>query len=70
MTGYKACGYLCCAGGAALVLAAWFNVLGGFWFAAGLVLIVVGVLLLRIQKPRPDALDAVDIIEIGVDLLD
>jgi hypothetical protein len=74
MTGYKIGGYLSCAGGACLVLAAWFDVLPGFgWFAAGALLFVLGCVLLRMDRARRDSLDAIDaitVIEDGIDLLD
>ena len=66
----KVLGYLSCAAGAGCVYAAWVNILGGFWFAAGIALIVLGVFLVRWDKQRREGLDALDAIDIGVDLLD
>lgn len=65
-----ACGYLCCVGGAGLLIAAWCDLVKWGWGLAGVLLILLGWYLLRQSEPRDDAIHAVVVIEAGIDLLD
>jgi hypothetical protein len=63
-------GYVLCAVGVIIALFTFFNGSSWGWYVAALMVFVFGLLLLHSERRRQDGLDIVDVIEVGIDLLD
>lgn len=69
MTSDRVCGYLFCAAGGALGLAALFGFMGWGWGVAGVLLFCCGLYLLRRRRDDDESV-ASELIELGIDILD
>lgn len=63
-------GYVLCGVGVVIALVTLFNGSSWVWYLAALVVFSVGCLLVHSARRRQDETDILDVIEVGIDLLD